>query len=122
MAPSSMVYKNDICIDLSVYISYSGSFLWRTQDIIPYMWGKERGDNLLDGGTAFYNTYETSDGKYVSVGALEPQFFNELLKGMVYYKILLFDQSKSNCFPLISGFPLLFSKICGNKMCQVWYC
>ena len=87
---------------------------------MPYMWGKERGDNLLDGGTAFYNTYETSDGKYVSVGALEPQFFNELLKGMVYYKILLFDQSKSNCFPLFSGFPLLFSKIFGNKMCQVW--
>lgn len=62
--------------------AYIGSFLWRTQDIIPYMWGKERGDNLLDGGTAFYNTYETSDGKYVSVGALEPQFFNELLKGL----------------------------------------
>ncbi|KRA28009.1 MULTISPECIES: CaiB/BaiF CoA transferase family protein [unclassified Nocardioides] len=37
-------------------------------------WGDERGSNLLDGGS-IYDTFETSDGKYVAVGALEPQFF-----------------------------------------------
>lgn len=36
---------------------------------------EERAANLLDGGTPFYDVYETSDGKHMSVGALEPQFF-----------------------------------------------
>jgi alpha-methylacyl-CoA racemase len=39
------------------------------------MWKDERGVNLLDGGAAFYDSYECADGKYVAVGALEPQFF-----------------------------------------------
>ena len=39
------------------------------------IWRDERGANLLDGGTPFYRTYETSDGKYMAVGCLEPQFF-----------------------------------------------
>ncbi len=38
------------------------------------IWQGGRGENLLDGGAHFYNTYETSDGKYVSLGAIEPQF------------------------------------------------
>ena len=42
-------------------------------------WRGERGDNLLDGGAPFYATYETADGGYVAVGALEPQFFDELV-------------------------------------------
>ncbi len=37
---------------------------------------------LLDGGAPFYRTYETSDGKYMAVGAVEPQFFAELLDGL----------------------------------------
>jgi alpha-methylacyl-CoA racemase len=41
-------------------------------------WSGKRGDNLLDGGAPFYDTYETSDGKYVSIGALEPKFFAEM--------------------------------------------
>jgi alpha-methylacyl-CoA racemase len=40
----------------------------------------ERGDNLLDGGAPFYDTYETSDGRYVAIGALEAQFYEELVK------------------------------------------
>ena len=42
-----------------------------------------RGTNMLDGGSPFYGCYECKDkGKYMSVGALEPQFFAALLKGM----------------------------------------
>ncbi|KAF4458464.1 alpha-methylacyl- racemase [Fusarium albosuccineum] len=41
-----------------------------------------RGNNILDGGCPWYDTYETSDGKYMSVGALEPQFFAALVKGL----------------------------------------
>jgi alpha-methylacyl-CoA racemase len=42
-------------------------------------WPAARGDNLLDGGAPFYDTYETADGRYMAVGALEPQFFAELV-------------------------------------------
>jgi alpha-methylacyl-CoA racemase len=41
-------------------------------------WTDTRGANLLDGGAPFYDTYETADGKYVSIGALEPKFFAEM--------------------------------------------
>lgn len=43
-------------------------------------WSHERGANLLDSGAAFYDTYETKDGKYVSIGSLEPQFYAELIQ------------------------------------------
>jgi alpha-methylacyl-CoA racemase len=46
------------------------------------VWKRERGTNVLDGGAPFYNTYETKDGKYMAVGAIEPQFYAALLKGM----------------------------------------
>ncbi|KAF2705776.1 alpha-methylacyl-CoA racemase [Pleomassaria siparia CBS 279.74] len=46
------------------------------------VWGRERGTNMLDGGAPFYGTYETKDGKYMAVGAIEPQFYAALLKGL----------------------------------------
>jgi alpha-methylacyl-CoA racemase len=45
-------------------------------------WQEERGTNLLDGGAPFYDTYQTADGEYVAVGALEPKFYAELLAGL----------------------------------------
>jgi alpha-methylacyl-CoA racemase len=42
-------------------------------------WRPERGTNFLDGGAHFYEVYETADGKYLSLGAIEPQFYSELL-------------------------------------------
>ncbi|WP_200170966.1 CaiB/BaiF CoA transferase family protein [Tomitella cavernea] len=46
------------------------------------MWSDERGANLLDGGAPFYDTYECADGGYFAVGAIEPQFFAQLLDGL----------------------------------------
>lgn len=43
-------------------------------------WSGERGTNLLDGSTPFYTVYETSDGRYMSVGAIEPQFYAEFIR------------------------------------------
>jgi alpha-methylacyl-CoA racemase len=43
-------------------------------------WSEERGTNLLDTGAHFYEVYETRDGKYVSVGSIEPQFYAELIE------------------------------------------
>ena len=43
-------------------------------------WRDEAGANLLDGGSPWYDAYETADGKWIAIGALEPQFRAELLE------------------------------------------
>lgn len=45
-------------------------------------WREERGVNILDTGAHFYDVYETSDQKYVAVGAIEAKFYAELLRGL----------------------------------------
>jgi alpha-methylacyl-CoA racemase len=45
-------------------------------------WRDERGVNLLDGGVPWYDVYETADGKWMAVGALEPRFYAALLAGL----------------------------------------
>ncbi|QYU69039.1 CoA transferase [Leptolyngbya sp. 15MV] len=42
------------------------------------VWSEELGANMLDTGAHFYDTYETADGKFVSIGSIEPQFYAEL--------------------------------------------
>lgn len=44
-------------------------------------WG-ERGTNMLDTGSPWYDSYETSDGRWLAVGAIEPQFYAQLLTGL----------------------------------------
>jgi alpha-methylacyl-CoA racemase len=44
------------------------------------MWKEERRSNLLDGGAHFYDTYQCSDGKWISIGSIEPQFYALLLE------------------------------------------
>jgi alpha-methylacyl-CoA racemase len=44
------------------------------------VWNDERGTNMLDTGAHFYDVYETADGRYVSIGSIEPQFYAELLR------------------------------------------
>jgi alpha-methylacyl-CoA racemase len=46
------------------------------------MWSDERGINMLDGGAPYYDTYTCADGRYIAVGAIEPQFYAEMLKGL----------------------------------------
>jgi alpha-methylacyl-CoA racemase len=41
-------------------------------------WSNQRGENLLDGGAHFYDTYACADGKHVAIGAIEPQFYKQL--------------------------------------------
>ena len=44
------------------------------------VWNDNRGENILDTGAHYYNVYETSDGKYVSIGSIEGKFYAELLR------------------------------------------
>ncbi len=46
------------------------------------LWTDRRGENLLDGAAHFYRTYATADGGFMAVGALEPQFYRELLDAL----------------------------------------
>ena len=43
-------------------------------------WTDVRGENILDTGAHYYDVYETSDGKYISIGSIEPKFYTELLR------------------------------------------
>jgi len=45
-------------------------------------WRDERGVNLLDGGVPWYDVYETADGQWMAVGALEPRFYAALIDGL----------------------------------------
>lgn len=55
---------------MSLFYSLQAQGQWRT----------ERGSNLLDSGAPFYDVYETKDGKYISIGPLEPQLYAVLLE------------------------------------------
>ena len=46
------------------------------------LWSDSRGANLLDGGAPFYRCYTCADGRFVAVGALEPQFYAALIAGL----------------------------------------
>ena len=62
------------------------------------LWDRPRGENLLDGGLPFYRTYRCADGKFIAVGALEPKFFAELIRGLgldpSYYLPRQYDRSQ----------------------------
>ena len=45
-------------------------------------WSETRGANLLDGGAPFYDSYETADGRHISLAPLEPKFFARLAEGL----------------------------------------
>ncbi|XP_032942090.1 alpha-methylacyl-CoA racemase [Catharus ustulatus] len=61
-------------------VAYLSSFLWKSQKV--GLWNQPRGENLLDSGAPFYEVYRTSDGKFMAVGAIEPKFYNQLIKGL----------------------------------------
>jgi alpha-methylacyl-CoA racemase len=46
------------------------------------LWHDERGTNSMDTGSHYYNVYETSDGEFVSVGAMEARFYRSFMKGL----------------------------------------
>jgi alpha-methylacyl-CoA racemase len=61
-------------------VSVLGQMIWAFRGI--GLWCDERGTNVLDTGAPYYDVYETADGKYMAVGAIEPQFYAALLAGL----------------------------------------
>ena len=62
-------------------------------------WQDVRGTNLLDTGAPFYEVYETADGKFISVGAIEPQFYAELIRLLELENEELPDQNDQSQWP-----------------------
>ena len=60
--------------------SLLGTMIWSFR--AAGLWSDEPGTNMLDGGAPYYDTYETADGQYLAVGAIEPQFFALVLRGL----------------------------------------
>ena len=57
--------------------AYVSSWLFTKNS--PAQWGNPRGENLLDSGVHFYETYRTLDDNFMSVGCIEPQFYATFL-------------------------------------------
>jgi alpha-methylacyl-CoA racemase len=64
-------------------------------------WDAERESKLLDGAAHLYNVYETKDGKCVSIGSIEPQFYAELLEKTGLAGETLPDQNDKSAWPAL---------------------
>lgn len=75
-------------VDISMMDS---SISWLALHVAPWFAGEqqmERGAGYLNGGFPFYRVYECADGKYLSVGSLEPQFWEALCRGTGHEELI----------------------------------
>jgi alpha-methylacyl-CoA racemase len=84
-------------------------------------WSEQRGTNLLDTGSHFYDAYETADGEYVSVGAIEPQFYAELLRlsGLGEDPDLPWQNDKSQWGALKDRLTEIFKSKTRDEWCEI---
>jgi alpha-methylacyl-CoA racemase len=85
------------------------------------IWEDERGTNLLDTGAHFYEVYETSDAKFVSIGSIEPQFYAELLRltGLDADETMPRQQDRSQWPALKERFVALFKTKTRDEWCEI---
>jgi alpha-methylacyl-CoA racemase len=85
------------------------------------IWEPERGTNLLDTGAYFYEVYETSDGKYVSIGSIEPQFYAELMRltGLDADDTMPRQQDRTQWPALKERFTELFKTKTRDEWCEI---
>lgn len=80
-------------------------------------WTVGRGQNTLDGGAPYYDTYECGDGRYLAVGALEPRFYAQLLEGLGLDGEQLPTQTD------VTGWPILrarFTEVIKTRTREEW--
>jgi alpha-methylacyl-CoA racemase len=80
-------------------------------------WTDRRGTNLLDTGVPWYDVYLTSDGEYVAVGALEPGFYAELLRGLELDPAEVPDRSDPGQWPSLRA---LFARTFAARTQAEW--
>ncbi|KAM6229869.1 alpha-methylacyl-CoA racemase [Porphyrio hochstetteri] len=100
-------------------IAYLSSFLWKSQCL--GLWSRPRGENLLDSGAPFYETYKTSDGKFMAVGAIEPQFYHQLIKGLGLDSGKLPNQMSHSDWPeMKQTFASIFAQKTQDEWCSIF--
>ncbi|MFZ6848944.1 CaiB/BaiF CoA transferase family protein [Undibacterium sp. RuRC25W] len=83
-------------------------------------WRSEREANLLDGGAPFYDSYACADGKFITIGAIEPQFYALLLKLTAVDDPLFLSQMEMSSWPqLKQKFSALFATKTRSEWCTV---
>lgn len=75
------------------------------------------GSNMLDGGAPFYQTYETADGKFMAVGAIEGRFYGELIEGLGLDPASLPPQNDRKHWPEVTN---RFSQVFRTKTRDEW--
>ncbi|WP_371541617.1 CoA transferase [Streptomyces sp. NBC_00554] len=80
-------------------------------------WSDERGTNRLDTGAPFYDVYETSDGRHMAVGALEPRFYDELVLRLGLDPAALPDRQDRSCWPALRK---LFTETFASRTRDEW--
>src|SRR5450432_4566687 len=84
-------------------------------------WSDVRGDNILDSGTPWYDTYRTSDGQYIAIGAIEPKFYAALLERMDLARETLPDQHDRTGWPALrTRFAATFATKTRDEWCRVF--
>jgi len=84
------------------------------------IWKDERGVNLLDTGAHFYNTFETSDGKHICIGSIEPQFYAELLERAALDKDTFGEQMNPERWPAQSeALAQVFKQKTRDEWCEI---
>jgi len=84
-------------------------------------WTEERGANILDTGAPWYDVYETRDGKYVSIGAIEAKFYAELLERLGLARDALPAQNDRKGWPeLRARFTQIFRGKTRDEWCKVF--
>ncbi|GAA2639083.1 CaiB/BaiF CoA transferase family protein [Paractinoplanes durhamensis] len=81
------------------------------------LWPFPRGENMLDGGSPFYDTYRTSDGGFLAVGALEPPFYAALLTGLGLDTEDLPSQHDRDGWPVLRQ---RFAEVIGSRTRDDW--
>ncbi len=81
------------------------------------IWQEGRASNMLDGAAPFYGTYETADGKYFAIGAIERQFYAELLRVLEVDPASLPDQNDREQWPAMRE---RFAQIFRSKTRDEW--
>jgi alpha-methylacyl-CoA racemase len=84
------------------------------------MWDETRSSNVVDGGAHFYNTYECADGKFISIGAIEPEFYALLRKLLGIKPAVLGGQNERSTWPAQKKrFKEIFKKRSQAEWCQL---
>ena len=81
------------------------------------LWTDRRGANMLDGGSHFYDTYETEDGRYVAIGSIEPQFYALLLEKTGLADAALPEQMDKDAWPAMKE---RLTAIFRTRTCAEW--